>query len=261
MDGNLRIVKSIKKLNENITSAENEQKKIQEKTNLLEVKQKEIKRDIENKINKQEERLLKQNETLEKELTEKIKNISLTPGEKGKDGKDGQDGKNGRDGIDGRDGKDGLNGKDGKDGKDGRDGVNGINGINGKDGIGIASAKVDKNGDLIITLTDGKKINSGHVKGQNGLNGANGMGVPGVSVENVQIEDNHLIVTLSNGDKIDAGYIGGGGSGTTNYNDLDNKPSINNITLINNKTSDDLGLQDKINEITNQEIDLIIYGG
>ena len=35
---------------------------------------------------------------------------------------------------------------------------------------------------------------------------------------------------------------GSGGGGTTNYNDLSNKPKINNIELSGNKTSEDLGL-------------------
>ena len=35
-----------------------------------------------------------------------------------------------------------------------------------------------------------------------------------------------------------------GGGGTTNYNDLENKPSINDVTLAGNKTSADLGLLD-----------------
>lgn len=35
----------------------------------------------------------------------------------------------------------------------------------------------------------------------------------------------------------------GGGSGTSNYNDLNNKPSINGVTLIGNKTTEDLGIE------------------
>ena len=35
---------------------------------------------------------------------------------------------------------------------------------------------------------------------------------------------------------------GGGGGGTTDYTDLDNKPKINNVTLTGNKTTADLGL-------------------
>lgn len=34
----------------------------------------------------------------------------------------------------------------------------------------------------------------------------------------------------------------GGGSGTNNYNDLEGKPKINNVTLEGNKTSSELGL-------------------
>ena len=42
-------------------------------------------------------------------------------------------------------------------------------------------------------------------------------------------------------DVIEAG--GGGGGGTTNYNALNNKPSINGYTLQGNKTSSDLGIK------------------
>lgn len=37
-------------------------------------------------------------------------------------------------------------------------------------------------------------------------------------------------------------YDGGGGGGTTNYNSLDNKPKINDIELVGNKTLNDLGI-------------------
>ena len=52
---------------------------------------------------------------------------------------------------------------------------------------------------------------------------------------------------------------GGGGGGTDSYLDLDDLPQINGVELINNKTGGDLHLQDKMNEITNQEIDNIIF--
>lgn len=42
---------------------------------------------------------------------------------------------------------------------------------------------------------------------------------------------------------------GGGSGGTSNYNELSNKPSINDITLTGNKTSADLGLQPTISDI------------
>ena len=48
----------------------------------------------------------------------------------------------------------GEDGKDGKDGKDGIDGKNGKDGAKGKDGIGIKDI-TEKNGEIVITLTDG----------------------------------------------------------------------------------------------------------
>lgn len=114
-------------------------------------------------------------------------------GSDGADGSDGSDGKDGQDGKDGEDGKDGLtpyigsngnwwigttdtgikaagvhgaDGKDGKDGINGKDGANGKNGANGKDGadgVGIADIKLNENGELIVTLTDGTELNAGAV--------------------------------------------------------------------------------------------------
>lgn len=45
--------------------------------------------------------------------------------------------------------------------------------------------------------------------------------------------------------------VSGGGGGTSNYNALTNKPSINGVTLIGNKTSSDLGVQDALVSGTN----------
>lgn len=52
-----------------------------------------------------------------------------------------------------------------------------------------------------------------------------------------------------------------GGFGTSNYEKLKNKPSINSVELIGNKTSDDLKLQGKMKPITAHDIDVLIYGG
>lgn len=45
-----------------------------------------------------------------------------------------------------------------------------------------------------------------------------------------------------------------GGDGTKDYNELDNKPQINSVELINNKSFDDLGLK----RITNSQIEEIM---
>jgi len=70
---------------------------------------------------------------------------------------DGQDGKDGKDGRDGRQGPAGSTGATGRDGVPGRDGVDGAN------GTGVASARIDFDGSLIITLDDGREINAGEV--------------------------------------------------------------------------------------------------
>ena len=44
------------------------------------------------------------------------------------------------------------------------------------------------------------------------------------------------------------------------YEELINIPSINEVPLIKNKTSKDLHVQHEMDEITNQEIDNIIFG-
>lgn len=70
---------------------------------------------------------------------------------------DGQDGKNGKDGRDGKQGPAGSTGPAGRDGVPGRDGVD------GSDGTGVASARIDFDGSLVITLDDGREINVGEV--------------------------------------------------------------------------------------------------
>lgn len=54
------------------------------------------------------------------------------------------------------------------------------------------------------------------------------------------IREDGTIVNLA--DLIADGQIGGGGGGTTNYNNLTNKPQINGVELSGNKTSDDLSI-------------------
>ena len=66
----------------------------------------------------------------------------------------GKDGLPGKDGMPGKPGRDGQQGPAGRDGKDGKD---------GKDGVGVEKAKVDIDGELVITLTDGRVIEAGKV--------------------------------------------------------------------------------------------------
>ena len=115
--------------------------------------------------------------------------IWIIEGLNGKDGADGEDGLNGINGIDGTNGKDGVDGEDGKDGKDGKSaydlavedgfrgslhewllslavkGSNGTDGAPGNDGVGVKDVKVNADGYLIVTLTNGVVLNAGQVGG------------------------------------------------------------------------------------------------
>lgn len=81
----------------------------------------------------------------------------------------------------------------------------------GKDGSCVVKAGVDINGDLIITLSDGKVINAGPVKGEPGKDGATGRnGEDGVSVTGTEInERGELVVSFSNGETTNVGKVVG----------------------------------------------------
>lgn len=120
------------------------------------------------------------------------------PGEKGDKGDKGSDGKDGKDGTSlltgngkpndtlGSDGDSyidldtwdyytksngtwtsagNIKGTKGDKGSDGKDGSDGNKGDKGDSGLSVSSCKVDENGNLIITLSDGNEINAGKVTG------------------------------------------------------------------------------------------------
>lgn len=49
-------------------------------------------------------------------------------------------------------------------------------------------------------------------------------------------------------------------TGTGDYEELINKPKINGVELIKNKTSKDLKLQDEMDSLTNMEIERLLGG-
>jgi hypothetical protein len=113
--------------------------------------------------------------------------VDGAPGRDGSDGKDGvsgidgKDGTAGRDGVDGKDGAHGLDGKDGGAGLDGKDGAPGQDGVDGKegmigekgdrgrDGVGLAGALIGRDGQLLVTLSNGDILDLGPVSGKDGL--------------------------------------------------------------------------------------------
>ena len=50
----------------------------------------------------------------------------------------------------------------------------------------------------------------------------------------------------------------GGGGGSDDYNPLSNKPKINNVELIGNKTGSDLGLLSEDDALTNEQLNNLI---
>lgn len=64
-------------------------------------------------------------------------------------------------------------------------------------------------------------------------------------------------LTLGTAETVTTIELGGGGSGTMNYNELENKPQINGVILIGNKTASDLNLvshSDLDNYVTDTEL-------
>lgn len=93
--------------------------------------------------------------------------------------------------IPGRDGKDGADGKDGRDGKDGDKGA---------DGVGLAGALIDRDGSLVVTLTNGEVKSLGSVVGKDGANGEDGR--DGFSLDHFSAErDEDGTITLKFADQ------------------------------------------------------------
>lgn len=84
-----------------------------------------------------------------------------------------------RQAIPGPEGKPGQDGKDGAPGKDGES-------IKGGDGLGLAGAMIDREGSLLITMTNGEVKNLGPVVGKDGAHGKDG--ADGLSFESFDME-------------------------------------------------------------------------
>jgi len=101
-----------------------------------------------------------------------VKEVEKLQGPQGNKGDKGDQGPQGERGIDGVKGDSGTNGKDGS------------NGIDGEDGVSIVGTKIDFDGSLVVTFSDGKVINVGDVVGEKGERGPQGAaGVSGVNGE------------------------------------------------------------------------------
>ena len=138
----------------------------------------------------------------------------------------------------------------------------------GQDGVSITDVSLNQQSHLICTLSDGTAIDAGLVHqgvdgkdgkdgadgapGQDGVDGQDGNGI--ISIEKTGTEglvDTYTIYFTNGTTTTFTVTNGSGGSGTSDYDQLDNKPSINNNTLTGDKTSSQLGLQSELVSGTN----------
>ena len=70
-----------------------------------------------------------------------------------------------------------------------------------------------------------------------------------------------LNIKVGSSNQINADFNAKVITSTSDYNELVNKPKINDVELVGNKTSKELKLQEQMNEMTFQDIDDMIYGG
>lgn len=148
----------------------------------------------------------------------------------------------------------------------------------GQDGVSITNVSLNQQSHLICTLSDGTAIDAGLVHqgvdgkdgkdgtdgapGQDGKDGQDGNGI--ISIEKTGTEglvDTYTIYFTNGTTTTFTVTNGSGGSGTGNYTDLTNKPTINNVELNGNKTSSDLGLQPAGNYVTNTDYATSNVGG
>ena len=95
--------------------------------------------------------------------------------------------------------------------------VKGDMGDKGDTGVGVKSVVINKNGNLIVTLTDDTELDLGKVTGDKGTQGEQGdkgdkgdKGDTGVGVKSVTVDDDgNLIITLTDNTKHNAGKVTG----------------------------------------------------
>lgn len=107
----------------------------------------------------------------------------------------------------------GENGKDGAPGKDGSNGEKGEPGPVGKDGAGIADLLIDRGGNLVATMTDGRTKSLGMVIGKDGERGKDGADLSDVSIDfdghrtvTVKAKGGEVVKSYVLGIPLDAGY-------------------------------------------------------
>ena len=125
-------------------------------------------------------------------------------------------------------------------------GDKGDKGATGATGTGISSIVMNNDYTLTVNLEDGTSYTTAPIRGATGATGATGNGI-----DHIYLNPNYtLSIFYTDGTSTTTGSIRGeqgekgdpGDPGTTDYEDLSNKPCINGVELDGDKSFEDLGI-------------------
>ena len=137
--------------------------------------------------------------------------------------------------------------------------IKGSDGEDGDDGVSPAVTFGTISGGHTMTVTDKTHPTGQTINIMDGTQGQTGPGVPAGGTTG------QVLAKKSNADNDTEWVNQSGGGGTSDYDALSNRPSINGTTLSGNKTAADLGLrtaaaQDAIDAAQDAEIGIVITG-
>ncbi len=111
------------------------------------------------------------------------------------------------------------------------------------DNIDIDVNKVGNIATVSITKKDGTEKSVPIIDGLKGDKGDKGADAKINGVNTLTIEAGDNITLEQEGSTLTINSTGGGSGGISNYEELENQPKVNNVTLIGNKSLNDLGIQ------------------
>lgn len=177
-------------------------------------------------------------------ISNPIFNFAFTgiKGAKGDTGETGERGPQGETGATGAQGPRGLQGEKGDTGERGPQGLQGPKGDTGERGLQGPQGVQGETGETpVISATATVDDNTG---------------TPSVEVTKTGTDEAPSFAFAFHNLKGE----GGGSGGTSDYEDLSNKPSINNVTLDGNKSLAELGIEDEIITLTQAQYDALDPG-
>lgn len=101
-------------------------------------------------------------------------------------------------------------GADGPAGLHGEHGLPGEKGADGKDGLGLAGAMIDRDGALLVTLTNGEVKSLGKVVGKDGSDGKDGLSLEDFQLEYLPESHEINVKAVCNGRTKELRYPAGG---------------------------------------------------